>query len=203
MNRNFCPCKCFIELYFLSSLFVKVSFLSLCRLFSVVHEHSMQYSKMPRVSCGAKDYGVLEVKCKREWFQNLFLLGEINTSFILKHNSITAYCSFKHLTARIASSALCKIQKWLSGRVILEIGENKIFRKFLLKAHYYPAYYIMADWLDWTVPPKSEFSIWKCFMLLSFYNLLSKGSAGLDRPEYWISVICLVRLFCEKLQNYN
>ena len=125
--------------------------------------------KCPRVSCGAKDYGVLEVKCKREWFQNLFLLGEISTSFILKHNSITAYCSFKHLTARIASLALGKIQKWLSGRVILEIGENKIFRKFLL----------------------------------SFYNLLCKGSAGLDRPEYWISVICLVRLFCEKLQNYK
>ena len=137
----------------------KVSFLSLCPLFSVVHEHSMQYSKMPRVSFGAKDYGLLEVKCQREWFQNLFLQGEINTSFILKHNSITAYCSFKHLTARIASLALGKIQKWLSGRVILEIGENKIFRKFLLKAHHYPAYYIMGDWLDWTVPPEREFSI--------------------------------------------
>ena len=116
-------------------------------------EHSMQYLKMPRVSSGSKDYGVLEVKCKREWFQNLFLPGEINISFILKDNSMTAYCSFKHPTPRIASLALGKIQKWLAGRVILEIGENKIFRKFLLKAHYYPAYYIMADWLDWTVPP--------------------------------------------------
>ena len=181
-------------------MFVKVSFLSLCGLFSVVHEHSMQYSKMPRVSCGSKDYGVLEVKCKREWFQTLFLLGEMNTSFILKHNAITADCSFKHLTALIASLALGKIQKWLSGQVILETGENKIFRKFLLKAHHSPACSVKSICLYVVVPPKSEFSI-KMFYVLSFYNLLSKGSAGLDRPEYWISVIYLVRLFCEKLQN--
>ena len=154
--------------------------LSLCPLLSVVHEHSMQYSKMPRVSCGSKDYGVLEVKCKREWFQSLFLLGEINTSFILKHNSVTAYCSFKHSTARIASLALGKIQKWLAGRVILEIAENRIFRKFCLKP---PPCCILANWPDWTVPSKSEISTLKTFYvviflsMLSFYNLLSIGSA--------------------------
>ena len=46
VNKNCCPFKCFIELYFLSWLFVKISFLSclsLCwLLFSVTHEHRMQ-----------------------------------------------------------------------------------------------------------------------------------------------------------------
>ena len=38
-----CLLKFFIELYFLSWLFIKISFLLLCWLFSVVHEHHMQY----------------------------------------------------------------------------------------------------------------------------------------------------------------
>ena len=41
--------------------------------------------------------------------------------FILKRKSIPGYCSFKHTTARIASLALLKIQKWLAGQVIFEI----------------------------------------------------------------------------------
>ena len=35
--------KIFLELYFLSWLFIKISFLSLCWLFSVMQEHCMQY----------------------------------------------------------------------------------------------------------------------------------------------------------------
>ena len=69
MNEDCCPFKCFIELYFLSWLFVKISFLLLCRLFSVVHELHARVLKMPRVSNSLKDYGVLEVECKRKWFR--------------------------------------------------------------------------------------------------------------------------------------
>ena len=43
VNKSCCLLKFFIELYFLSWLFIKISFLSLCWLFSVAHEHDMQY----------------------------------------------------------------------------------------------------------------------------------------------------------------
>ena len=50
VDKKCCSFKYFIELYFLSWLFAKIFFLSrlsLCQLFSVVHEHRMQsrYSK--------------------------------------------------------------------------------------------------------------------------------------------------------------
>ena len=61
VNKSCCLLKFFIELYFLSWLFIKISFLSLCWLFSVVHEHHMQY--------------LLEVKLKQKWFWHLLLLG--------------------------------------------------------------------------------------------------------------------------------
>ena len=49
VNKNCCHFKCFIELYFLPWMFVKISCLSLCELlFLVIHEHCMQeYSKCP------------------------------------------------------------------------------------------------------------------------------------------------------------
>ena len=85
--------------------------------------------KIPRVSNSLKDYGVQEVNCKQKWFRDLFPLGVFNflnnTSFILKRN-----CSFKHSTARFASLAFGKIQKWLTGRVFSEIEKNKIFFEF-------------------------------------------------------------------------
>ena len=102
--------------------------------------------------------------------------------------------SFKYSTARTTSLALSKIQKW-----VVERGDfgNWIkiwfFRKFWLKAHYYPAYYIMADWPDWTVPSNNEFFIPSVLCCCYFYNLLWKGSKCFDRPEYWMSGICLVK----------
>lgn len=46
VNNSCFVSKCFIESYLLSWLFIKISFLSLCWLFSVVPEHPMQeYSK--------------------------------------------------------------------------------------------------------------------------------------------------------------
>ena len=50
LNYNFCLL-----------LFVIISFLLLCWLFSVVHESHAGVLKMPRVSNSLKDYGVLEV----------------------------------------------------------------------------------------------------------------------------------------------
>ena len=108
---------------------------------------------MPSVSNGFKDYCFLEVKCNRNWFfWVLFLLGVFGAFFIiLKHNSITGYFSFKYSIACNTSLALLKIQKWLAGRVILEIELPRFFWKFLLKAYYYPAYYTEVDCPDWTV----------------------------------------------------
>ena len=75
LKKNCFPFKCFIELYFLSWFFVKISFLLLCRLFSAVHESRAVVLKITRASNSLKDYGVLEVKCKRKWFRDFFLLG--------------------------------------------------------------------------------------------------------------------------------
>ena len=92
---------------------------------------------MTRVS---NEYGVLEVKCTRKWFWDLFLITSVDSN------------------AR--QLALGKIKKWLVGWAILETElKYDFFQEFLLKAHYYPAYYIMADWPDWKVPSNTEFSI--------------------------------------------
>ena len=83
---------------------------------------------MPRVSSGSNDYGVLEVKCKREWFQNLFLLGQISTSFILKHNSITAYklfISFHSNTQQLA----CKFGALQNSEVVGRTSDFGNWRK--------------------------------------------------------------------------
>ena len=98
--------------------------------------------KMPRVS---NEYCVLEVKCKRKWFWDLFLITRAHSN-----------------TRQLALQAwrFAKFRRGWSKRVILEI-EIKIwlFRKFWLKAHYHPSYYIMAGWPDWTVRSNSEFFI--------------------------------------------
>jgi len=49
------------------------------------------------------------------------------------------------------------------------------------------------------VPSNGEFSIIikNVLCYCHFYNLLWKGSVCFDRPEYWMSAICLVRSFCK------
>lgn len=101
----------------------------------------------------------LEVKLKQKWFWELLLLGVfefLNKYFFLLLWSVylfSRYCSFKHSTARTALGSFFggKSQKWLAGRMILEIELPRSFLKFLLKAYYYPAYYTEVDWPDWTV----------------------------------------------------
>ena len=135
--------------------------------------------KMPRVS---DEYGVLEVKCKRKLFWDLFLITSVHS------NTRQLALKVWHLT---------KFRSGWSNRVILEIElKYDFFRKIWLKAHYYPAYYIMADWPDWTVPSKNEFFIPSVLCCCYFYNLLWKGSECFDRPEYWMSGICLVKKKC-------
>ena len=106
--------------------------------------------KMPRVSnlCGK-----IKVKCKRIWFWDLFLLVFIP----------------------LRNSAHCKFGAWQNSEVAGRTGDygnwlkyETIFRKFLLKAQSYPAYYITAEWTDWTVPSKGEFATQRHFILLSF-----------------------------------
>ena len=173
VNKNCCSFKCFMEL-FLSWLFVKIFFLSLCRLFSVVQSTSHAgVLKMPRAS---NEYGVLEVKWKRKWFWDLFLPGVFDFSkkylfsFWTVTLPITGYCSFKLNT----NSSHCKFGAWQNSEVARRTGHfgNWIkigfFGKLLLKAHYYPAYYITADWLDWTVPSNGEFFVYKRLMFFSF-----------------------------------
>ena len=110
-----------ISLNYISRLFVEISFVSLCQLlFSVVREHRTQdyVIKIPRLS---NKYGVLEVKYQRKWFWDLFLITSVHSSF--------------------RQLALGNIQKWLVGRVILEIElKYDLFREVLVKAHYYPLY---------------------------------------------------------------
>ena len=84
-------------------------------------------------------------------FKTLFTLGSCFRSKKEKENDSETSSSllvFIQLqTARTASLALGKIPKWLVGRVILgiELKYGRLFRKFLLKAHYYPAYYIQCN----------------------------------------------------------
>ena len=52
---------------------------------------------------------------------------------------------------------------------------------------------------DFTMILNSLYKSVRC----DFYNLLCKGSACFDRPEYWMNAICLARLFCEKLARAN
>ena len=45
-------------------------------------------------------------------------------------------------------------------------------------------------------PDIMEFSSWKRFIMWSIlYNLLCKGSMYFDCPEYWMSAICLAKLW--------
>ena len=64
---------------------------------------------------------------------------------------------FTHPAAHTASLALGKIQKWLVGRYFGNWIKILFFERFCSKPIITPAYYIMADWPDWTVPYNGEF----------------------------------------------
>ena len=107
-------------------------------------------------------YGILEVKCQVNENDS-----ETSSSLLKRW--------FKYLTAPIVSFALAKIQNWLVGRVdFVSWVKLYLFRKFLLKAHYYPAYFIMTDWPDWTVSSNGEFSMQKLFMMLLIFVVEGK-----------------------------
>ena len=88
--------------------------------------------KMPRVS---NEYGVLDLNANENHSDT--------SSWLLAFIQIldSSHCKFWHLAKfRLA-------------------GRTGDFLKFLLKANYYPVYYIMADWSDWTVLSNGEIHI--------------------------------------------
>ena len=100
---------------------------SLCQLlFSVVREDRMQeyFQKMLRLS---NEYDILEgleVTSKRKWFWDLFFITSV-------HSSTRQLALFWRLT---------KFRIGWSDGWFCKLNKNFFFRKFLLKAHYYPAY---------------------------------------------------------------
>ena len=74
----------------------------------------------------------------------------------------------------------------------------EFFLSFSLKAHnYYAMYHTGADFSNWKVP-----ALWNSNSLHEnvlwcgqCYNLLCKGSAYFDHPGYWMSAICLAKLW--------
>ena len=102
---------------FLSWLFVKISFLSLFRLlFLVVHEHRMQENS----------------KC-RVYQMNMEFRSKIHTKMILRSLPTSIYSNTRELAPEVLNQ-FNKIQKWLSGRVILEIiSKIDVFESFCSK----------------------------------------------------------------------
>ena len=109
VNKSCCLLKFFIDLYVLSWLFIKISFLSLCWLFSA----------MQNIACSN-----LEVKLKQKWFWDLLLLGVfkfLNRYFFLLLWSIyllpgTVHSSTQQFTLHLAPLLGAKVRSgWLEG----------------------------------------------------------------------------------------
>ena len=133
--------------------------------------------KMPRVS---NEYCILEVKCKRKWFWDLFLIT-------------SAHSNTRHLALQVWH--LAKFRSGWSKLMILEIElKYGFFESFGSRPIQLPC--IMADWPDWTVPSNNEFFIPNVLCCCYFYNLLWKESECFDCPEYWMGGICLVTRKC-------
>ena len=98
------------------------------------------------------------------------------------------YCSFKHSTVCTPLGTFFggKSQKWLAGRMILEIELPRSFLKFLLKAYYYPAYYTEVDWPDWTVLSNSWILHIKTLMLFLFLWVAVQGQGKCVLRSPWI-----------------
>ena len=121
---------------------------------------------------------------------------------IVKHISITRYCSFKHSTVCTALGTFLggKSQKWLAGRVILEIELPRSFRKFLLKAYYYPEYYTGVDWPDWTVLSNSWVLHIKTFnVVFIFTSCCARAKeARASITLNWMSAIWSCKIILQK-----
>ena len=118
MNKSCCLLKCFIELYFLSWLFIKISFLSLCRLFSVMHEHCMQYYK------------------KRKWFWDLLLLEKKYFFIIVKHISLfpgTVHSNTKQFALHLAPLCWAKVRSGWLEEWFWKLNYQDLFESFCSK----------------------------------------------------------------------
>ena len=135
----------------------KISFLSLCHLlFSVVR---------------IKWIWSFRSKCKWQWFWDLVLITSVHLNRL-------------QLTANTVNLALVKIQKWLVGWVILEIGSKyDFFDSFCSKA------IITLPTTQWQIDLIEQSrlmvnSLYKNVSCWYFYTLLWKWSVCFDRPEY-------------------
>ena len=144
MNKSCCLLKFFIELYFLSWLFIKISFLSLCWLFSVVNEHDMQYF-------------ISKIKMKMN-FSDLLLQGvfEFLNKYLFYY--CEAYIYYQVLFIQAFNNSQCTWHLFCGQKSEVagwkgDFGNwiTKIFLKVSAQSHYYPAYYTGIDWPDWTV----------------------------------------------------
>ena len=81
--------------------------------------------------------------------------------------------------------------------MILEIEfKKRFFRKFLSKAHYYPAYHIRAKWTDWTIPSDGDSPYKYVFCLLSFLICCGREARASIVPNIeWVQFVlyCLRR----------
>ena len=95
--------------------------------------------KIPRVS---DEYGVLDVKCKRKWFWDLFLITSVHWFQILD-SSRRKFCHLEKLRISWSDGWFCKLRK--------KIFFSKVFAQSPLSP-----YVLMANWPDWTVPSRGN-----------------------------------------------
>ena len=61
----------------------------------------------------------------------------------------------------------------------------------------------LLPWLVWLNSLNiMEFSLWKRFVMWSIPNFVVKGSACFDRSNYWMSAICLAKLWNRGMKAY-
>ena len=146
---------------------------------------NISYRRTQNVAC-IKYIWSLEVKCTRKWFWDLFLLVFIQT----------LDSSPWKFGLSLANSEV------VSGRVILEILlKIDVFESFCSSRLFNTLHNcITAEWPDWTVSSYGAFSLYMQRFVVIFISLICCGKgkrACFNRPGYWMSVICLVILFCK------
>ena len=109
-------------------------------------------------------------------------------------NSLLCWSVTLLMFIQTLDSSQCKFgayQKWKpAGRV----GDFGSFLNFFAKSPLLPCipHRSRLFWLNSS--DTMEFSSWKRFIMWLLSKLLCKGSACFDRPEYWLSAICLAKL---------
>lgn len=83
----------------------------------------------------------------------------------LKRNSNTVLSNTWKLARKIGVWQKSPYAWFWKLNVNWKIRKNKLFRQFLLRAHYCPAFYI-GDWSHWTVPNNSQILLMKALFVV-------------------------------------